>query len=79
MRPFIPPEEEKPVDPRAEFTLRAIVTGTALGLVFGASSLYLVLKVGLTVIPGQVSHAQSGTESPRLCCPFPLPSAGDSR
>jgi putative OPT family oligopeptide transporter len=49
MEPFIPPEEEKPVDPRAEFTLRAIVTGTALGLVFGASSLYLVLKVGLTV------------------------------
>ncbi|MFN5329009.1 MAG: OPT family oligopeptide transporter, partial [Planctomycetota bacterium] len=32
-----------------EFTLRAILTGTALGLVFGASSLYLVLKVGLTV------------------------------
>ncbi|MBI5690068.1 MAG: oligopeptide transporter, OPT family [Verrucomicrobia bacterium] len=32
-----------------EFTLRAVLTGTVLGIVFGASSLYLVLKVGLTV------------------------------
>lgn len=32
-----------------EFTLRAVITGTILGIVFGASSLYLVLKVGLTV------------------------------
>ncbi|MBL9129296.1 MAG: oligopeptide transporter, OPT family [Verrucomicrobiales bacterium] len=32
-----------------EFTVRALVMGTLLGMVFGASSLYLVLKVGLTV------------------------------
>jgi len=32
-----------------EFTPRALVLGTILGVVFGASSLYLVLKVGLTV------------------------------
>jgi putative OPT family oligopeptide transporter len=32
-----------------ECTLRAIILGTLLGMVFGASSLYLVLKVGLTV------------------------------
>jgi putative OPT family oligopeptide transporter len=32
-----------------EFTLRAVLTGTLLGIIFGASSLYLVLKVGLTV------------------------------
>jgi len=32
-----------------EFTPRAVITGTLLGVVFGASSLYLVLKVGLTV------------------------------
>jgi putative OPT family oligopeptide transporter len=32
-----------------EFTLRAVITGTILGIIFGASSLYLVLKVGLTV------------------------------
>jgi uncharacterized oligopeptide transporter (OPT) family protein len=32
-----------------EFTLRALIVGTLLGMVFGASSLYLVLKVGLTV------------------------------
>ncbi len=33
----------------SEFTLRAVITGAILGMVFGASSLYLVLKVGLTV------------------------------
>lgn len=32
-----------------EFSWTAIITGTLLGLVFGASSLYLVLKVGMTV------------------------------
>jgi putative OPT family oligopeptide transporter len=32
-----------------ELTVRAVVTGTLLGVVFGASSLYLALKVGLTV------------------------------
>jgi len=33
----------------AELTPRAVLVGTLLGVVFGASSLYLVLKVGLTV------------------------------
>ena len=32
-----------------EFTWRAVLTGAVLGVIFGASSLYLVLKVGLTV------------------------------
>src|SRR5687767_7336872 len=32
-----------------EFTARALIVGTLLGIIFGASSLYLVLKVGLTV------------------------------
>ncbi len=32
-----------------ELTVRAVITGAILGLIFGASSLYLVLKVGLTV------------------------------
>jgi len=32
-----------------EFTVRAVITGVILGIIFGASSLYLVLKVGLTV------------------------------
>jgi putative OPT family oligopeptide transporter len=35
--------------PAREFTPRALILGTVLGMVFGASSLYLVLKVGLTV------------------------------
>jgi len=32
-----------------EFTARAVIVGALLGMIFGASSLYLVLKVGLTV------------------------------
>src|SRR5467141_2461297 len=32
-----------------ELTARAVILGTILGVIFGASSLYLVLKVGLTV------------------------------
>ncbi|MGH9391808.1 MAG: OPT/YSL family transporter, partial [Vicinamibacteria bacterium] len=32
-----------------ELTPRALILGTILGMIFGASSLYLVLKVGLTV------------------------------
>ncbi len=35
--------------PLPELTARALLLGTILGVVFGASSLYLVLKVGLTV------------------------------
>src|SRR2546427_2529510 len=42
--PYIAPETHLP-----EFTPRAVITGTILGMIFGASSLYLVLKVGLTV------------------------------
>ncbi len=42
--PFIPASVEM-----REFTWRAVITGTILGIIFGASSLYLVLKVGLTV------------------------------
>ena len=41
---FIPPTANV-----AEFTVRAVVMGALLGMIFGASSLYLVLKVGLTV------------------------------
>jgi putative OPT family oligopeptide transporter len=33
----------------AEFTWSAVMAGVILGIVFGASSLYLVLKVGMTV------------------------------
>ena len=42
--PYIAPETRIP-----EFTVRSVILGTLLGMVFGASSLYLVLKVGLTV------------------------------
>jgi putative OPT family oligopeptide transporter len=42
--PYIPAERRIP-----ELTILPLVVGTLLGMVFGASSLYLVLKVGLTV------------------------------
>src|SRR5712664_669639 len=49
----VPVTEHQPFIPAsaniAEFTVRAVVMGALLGMVFGASSLYLVLKVGLTV------------------------------
>ena len=43
-KPYIPASARLP-----ELTWRALIMGTVLGMVFGASSLYLVLKVGLTV------------------------------
>src|SRR5882672_3824130 len=43
-QPFVP--DDATLD---EFTPRAVVMGALLGMLFGASSLYLVLKVGLTV------------------------------
>jgi putative OPT family oligopeptide transporter len=44
VQPYIPASAQLP-----ELTWRALIMGTVLGMVFGASSLYLVLKVGLTV------------------------------
>jgi uncharacterized oligopeptide transporter (OPT) family protein len=43
-RPYIPAEAVLP-----ELTVLPLIIGTFLGIIFGASSLYLVLKVGLTV------------------------------
>ncbi|MBX9899208.1 MAG: oligopeptide transporter, OPT family [Burkholderiaceae bacterium] len=43
-KPYIPDSARL-----AEMTPRALIMGTILGMIFGASSLYLVLKVGLTV------------------------------
>ncbi|HEY0373025.1 MAG TPA: oligopeptide transporter, OPT family, partial [Thermoanaerobaculia bacterium] len=43
--PYIAPETTH----LRELTPRAVIVGTILGMIFGASSLYLVLKVGLTV------------------------------
>src|SRR6267378_2192943 len=41
---YIPPSAQM-----REYTPRAIILGAILGAIFGASSLYLVLKVGITV------------------------------
>jgi putative OPT family oligopeptide transporter len=42
--PYIPADRNLP-----ELTIGPLIAGTILGMIFGASSLYLVLKVGLTV------------------------------
>jgi putative OPT family oligopeptide transporter len=44
VRPYIPASANLP-----ELSFRALFMGVVLGMIFGASSLYLVLKVGLTV------------------------------
>jgi OPT family oligopeptide transporter len=43
-RPFVAPESKM-----AEFTLKSILTGAAFGIIFGAATVYLALKAGLTV------------------------------
>jgi len=43
-KPYVPDNVVLP-----EFTWPAVLVGAALGILFGASSLYLVLKVGMTV------------------------------
>jgi putative OPT family oligopeptide transporter len=42
--PYVPDEARLP-----ELTIRAVVLGSLLGVIFGASSVYLALRVGLTV------------------------------
>src|SRR5436190_10027527 len=43
-QPYVPDSVTMP-----EFTWSAVVVGALLGIIFGASSLYLLLKVGMTV------------------------------
>jgi len=43
-KPFVSPETTM-----AEFTVKSILTGAAFGIVFGAATVYLALKAGLTV------------------------------
>ena len=43
-KPYVPDGQHLP-----EFTWSAVIVGTLLGILFGASSLYLMLKVGMTV------------------------------
>ncbi len=43
-RPYVPPTQAP-----AELTARAVILGAILGIVFAASSVYLALKIGLTV------------------------------
>jgi putative OPT family oligopeptide transporter len=43
-KPFVPADQSPP-----EFTLKAILLGSVFGIIFGAATVYLALKAGLTV------------------------------
>src|SRR5262249_17994502 len=43
-KPYVPDEQVQP-----EFTPKAIILGAIFGIIFGASTVYLALKAGLTV------------------------------
>src|SRR5689334_7856780 len=43
-KPFVAPEIKM-----AEFTIKSIVMGSIFGIIFGAATVYLALKAGLTV------------------------------
>src|SRR3954452_1603035 len=43
-KPFVPDEVQM-----KEFTLKAVVIGAVFGIIFGAATVYLALKAGLTV------------------------------
>src|SRR5215210_2010280 len=43
-QPYVPPSQAP-----AELTVRAVILGAILGIIFAASSVYLALKIGLTV------------------------------
>ena len=43
-KPFVAPETNM-----AEFTVKSVLTGAAFGIIFGAATVYLALKAGLTV------------------------------
>jgi putative OPT family oligopeptide transporter len=43
-KPYVPPSQSP-----AELTVRAVILGAILGIIFAASSVYLALKIGLTV------------------------------
>ncbi len=43
-QPFVPDDSNMP-----EFTIKSVLVGAAFGIIFGASTVYLALKAGLTV------------------------------
>lgn len=43
-QPFVPDESRMP-----EFTIKSVLVGAAFGIIFGAATVYLALKAGLTV------------------------------
>ena len=43
-QPFVPPDQHPP-----EFTVRALLLGSVFGIIFGAVTVYVGLRAGLTV------------------------------
>src|SRR5205814_2481773 len=63
--PFVPASQDIP-----ELTPVPLIVGAVLGIAFGASSMYLVLKVGLTVSASIPVAVLSITIFPALSKPF---------
>src|SRR6267142_307646 len=64
-QPFVSPETEM-----KEFTFKALLMGSIFGILFGASTVYLALKAGLTVsasIPIAVLAITLGRQLFQLC------------
>ena len=53
-KPFVSAETKM-----AELTVKSIVAGALFGIIFGASTVYLALKAGLTV-SASISHCSIG-------------------
>ena len=65
-QPFVPDSKIMP-----EFTLKSVLLGAMFGVIFGASTVYLALKAGLTVsasIPIAVLAISLGVACPREGC-----------
>ena len=61
-KPFVSPETQM-----KEFTFKAVLMGSIFGILFGASTVYLALKAGLTVsVPVAVHRERFATLPPRM-------------
>ena len=55
-QPFVAPETQM-----KEFTAKALIMGSFFGILFGAATVYLALKAGLTVSASNpIAHPNSG-------------------
>src|SRR5205085_9648679 len=61
-KPYIADEAKMP-----EFTPKAVTVGALFGLIFGASTVYLALKAGLTVSRSEEHTSELQSQSNLVC------------